>query len=71
MLVDLRLFQVYQAAVSVDLEAHGLECLFFNSTFVLVIGGSSKANNASVFFIDLVPEGFEVLEHDFVAFIHK
>ena len=67
--MDLRWLQINQATVSVDFKAQSLECFFFNSTFVLVIGGSRKANDTSVLLIDLVPEGLEVLEHDLVALV--
>ena len=69
--MDLRWLQVNQATVSVDFKAHSLECLFFNSSFVIVISSCSKTNDFSVFFVDLVPEGLEVLEHDLVAFVHN
>jgi hypothetical protein len=69
--MDLRWFQVNQATVSVDFKAHRLECLFFNTTFVIVISRCSKTNDFSIFFVDLVPEGLEVLEHDIVAFVNN
>jgi hypothetical protein len=68
--MDLRWLQINQATVSVDFKAHNLERLFFNSTFPIVISGCSKTDNASVFFVDLVPEGLKVLEHDLVTFVN-